>query len=71
MVLLLPVWPRDAKRLDTPESLLDITVFAVYNALLCITHTHILVLISMYNTHPYFSLKNLGKKVLIIHDKNT
>ena len=23
----------------------------------------------MYNAHPYFSLKNLGKKVLIIHGK--
>ena len=23
----------------------------------------------MYNAHPYFSLKNLGKKVHIIHDK--
>ena len=23
----------------------------------------------MYNVHPYFSLKNLGKKVCIIHGK--
>ena len=23
----------------------------------------------MYNVHPYFSLKNLGKKVSIIHGK--
>ena len=23
----------------------------------------------VYNAHPYFSLKNLGKKVCIIHDK--
>ena len=23
----------------------------------------------MYNAQPYFSLKNLGKKVLIIHGK--
>ena len=23
-----------------------------------------------YNVHPYFSLKNLGKKVHIIHGKN-
>ena len=23
----------------------------------------------MYNTHPYFPLKNLGKKVCIIHGK--
>ena len=32
-------------------------------------HTHALVLISMYNAHPCFSLKNLGKKVCIIHGK--
>ena len=32
-------------------------------------HTHALALVPMYNTHPYFSLKNLDKKLHIIHDK--
>ena len=27
------------------------------------------LVLPMYNAHPYFSLKNLGKKVLIIHGK--
>ena len=27
------------------------------------------LIIPMYNVHPYFSLKNLGKKVRIIHSK--
>ena len=38
-----------------------------------IIHTHVFVhctrIIPMYNKHPYFSLKNLGKKVHIIHGK--
>ena len=25
------------------------------------------LVLPMYNTHPYFSLKNLGKKVHVIH----
>ena len=28
------------------------------------------LVLPMYNVHPYFSLKNLGKKVHIIHGKN-
>ena len=31
-------------------------------------HTRVLVL-PMYSVHPYFSLKNLGKKVCILHGK--
>ena len=27
------------------------------------------LVLPMYNVHPYFSLKNLGKKVSIIHGK--
>ena len=33
-----------------------------------VTCTHALGL-PMYNAHPYFSLKNVGKKVCIIHGK--
>ena len=40
--------------------------FVVYDVLACIMHTHVLVLIRMYNVHPYFSLRNGGKKVCII-----
>ena len=29
------------------------------------------LVLPMYNVHPYFSLKILGKKVHIIHSKNT
>ena len=28
------------------------------------------LILPMYDTHPYFSLKNLGKNVCIIHGKN-
>ena len=52
-----------------------IPYFAVYNEhpRFCVHHTwHYYAhgmyhYIPMYNVHPYFSLKNLGKKVLIIH----
>ena len=40
----------------------------IYHIFLCIMHTHILML-PMYNAHPYFSLKNLSKNVHIIHGK--
>ena len=40
-----------------------LTVFAVHNVHLRLT------LIPMYDAHPYFSLKNLGVKVCIIHGK--
>ena len=66
-------------------SLSHILYFAVCNVLLCMLCTHILcalytglypllnpwyvIIIPMYNVHPYFSLKNLGKKVRIIHSK--
>ena len=59
------------------------TVFAMFTALPCVMCTHILcvlytgllypwcaITIPMYNAHPYFSLKNLGKKVRIITQQN-
>ena len=42
---------------------------ALITILLCIMHTHVLILIPIYNAHPYFSLKSLGKKVCIMHGK--
>ena len=50
--------------------------FAMYNAYPCFLpklslfalYTHVYT-IPMCNVHPYFSLKNLGKKVCIIHGK--
>ena len=63
-------------------SLSEVPYFTLYNALPCIMRTHILctlhmglldpwyvTITPMYNMHPYFSLKNLGKKVCIIHGK--
>ena len=36
----------------------------------CVHYTRdCVIFIPMYNVHPYFSLKNLGKKVHIIHGK--
>ena len=60
----------------------QLSYFAVYDELPCIMHTHVFVHINMglscpchviiilrHNVHPYLSLKNLGKKVHIIHGK--
>ena len=33
-----------------------------YRILLCIVHTHVLVLIPVCNAHPYFSLEKFGQK---------
>ena len=43
---------------------------AFYTGLSCpLLYLWYVIIIPMYNVHPYFPLKNLGKKVCIIHGK--